>query len=170
MSLSKVHFITIAFIAILVSNPTYAVTFARAATVVPFISFNVTQHVTTIEVKSEDLTRGCIDLPNNKSIAANVKMNFNRGVPVNVYNWGSGRILVKESGYYLFTDASRPVIWGDWTGGTSTVTKWLPTTSRGMPLKRDTSGDCKLVNLASPPNFQCNALGAVPSALRAPSF
>jgi len=166
--LSKVHFITIAFIGILASNPTYAANFARlqvAATVIPFVSLNATQHVTTTyEIKSEDLIRGHIDPPN--SMTVNVKTNLNGGVPVYAYNRGSGRIPVMESGYCLFTDASRTVIWGDWTGCTSTVTNMVTKNSLGMPQKRHTSGDCKLVNSPSPPDFQCNALGAVPSAGR----
>ena len=108
MKLCKAHYIATAFAAILlVSNPTFAATSARlqvTATVLPFVSFNVTQHVTAYQVKSEDLVRGYIDLPN--SITVNVKTNLNGGVPVIVDNWGSNRLLVKESGTENFSDSS----------------------------------------------------------------
>lgn len=92
MKLRKAYYIATLISAILVSNPTLAATSARlqvSATVLPFVSFNATQHVTTYQVKSDDLIRGYIDLPN--SITVNVRTNLNGGVPVMVDNWGEER-------------------------------------------------------------------------------
>ena len=102
------YYIATAFAVILLaSNATFAATSAKiqvSATVLPFVSFNATQHVTTYQVKSEDLIRGYIDLPN--VITVNVRTNLNGGVPVIVDNWGEGKVLVKESGTGNFSDSS----------------------------------------------------------------
>jgi hypothetical protein len=101
------YYIASAFAVLLVSNPTFAATSARiqvSATILPFVSFNATKHVTTYQVKSEDLKRGYIDLPN--AITVNLRTNLNGGVPVIVDNWGVGKVLVKESGIGIFSDSS----------------------------------------------------------------
>lgn len=67
-----------------------------SATVLPFLSFNAAQHVTTYQVHSEDLQKGYVDLSN--SMTVNIRTNLNGGVPVVIENWGQGKVLVKESG------------------------------------------------------------------------
>lgn len=96
----KAHHIAIVFAALLFGTyPAFAATSARlhvSATVLPFVSFNAAQHVTTYQVNSEDLRRGYVDLPN--AITVNVRTNISGGVPVIVDNQGGARVLVKESG------------------------------------------------------------------------
>ena len=67
-----------------------------SASVAPFVSFNALQNVTTYQVKSEDIQRGYVDLPN--SITIKLRTNLNAGVPVIVENSEGARVLVKESG------------------------------------------------------------------------
>jgi len=108
VKIRKALYILPAFSAVLlVSHLSFAATSARlqvSATILPFVSFNATQHVTTYQVKSEDLKRGYIDLPN--AITVHVKTNMNGGVPVIVDNWGEGKVLVKESGTGIFSGSS----------------------------------------------------------------
>ena len=118
MKLNKAHFIATAIAAILMlSNHTFAATSAKlqvSATVLPFMSFYASQHVTTYQVKSEDLKRGYVDLPN--AITVNIRTNLNGGVPVIVDNWGEGKVMVMESGtgnlpvssFTLYTANNRP--------------------------------------------------------------
>jgi hypothetical protein len=75
-----------------------------SATIPPWVSFNAIQHAATYQVRSEDLNRGYIDLPN--SMTVNVRTNVNGGIPVIVDNWGSGRVLIRESGTATFSDGS----------------------------------------------------------------
>ena len=88
MKLHKAHHIATLFAAILLAaNPTFAATSARlqvSATVLPFVSFNASQHVTAYQVTSDDMKRGYIDLPN--AITVNIKTNLNGEVPVIVDN------------------------------------------------------------------------------------
>ncbi len=104
----KAHHIAIVFAVMLFGTyPAFAATSARlhvSATVLPFVSFNAAQHVTTYQVNSEDLRRGYVDLPN--AITVNVRTNINGGVPVIVDNQGGARILVKESGRGSFQGSS----------------------------------------------------------------
>ncbi|MFZ3208872.1 MAG: hypothetical protein WA140_08555 [Geobacteraceae bacterium] len=74
------------------------------ATVLPFLSFNAAQHVTSYNVRSEDILRGYIDL--SHSMTVNIRTNLNGVVPVMIENWGEGKVLVKESGTGNFTDSS----------------------------------------------------------------
>jgi hypothetical protein len=108
VKLHKAHYIATVFAAILlVANPIYAATSARlqvSAIVLPFVSFYASQHVANYQVKSEDLIRGYIDLPN--VITVNVRTNLKGGVPVIVDNWGEGKVLVKECGTGNFSDSS----------------------------------------------------------------
>ena len=107
MKLRIAYYITIAVAVILASNPTFAATSARiqvSATIIPFLSFHAAQHVMTYQVKSEDLIRGYIDLPN--AITVNIRTNLNGGVPVMVDNWGVGKVLIKESGTENFSEGS----------------------------------------------------------------
>jgi hypothetical protein len=67
-----------------------------SATVLPFVSFNAIQHVTTYQVKSDDIKRGYVDLPN--SVTVTVRTNLSSGVPVVVENPGGDRVLIRESG------------------------------------------------------------------------
>jgi hypothetical protein len=87
--------------------PSFAGTSAKlqvTATVLPFVKFSAVQHVAAYQVSSDDIKRGYIDLPD--SLTVNVSTNVNGGVPVVVENWGSGRLLVKESGTGNFSDSS----------------------------------------------------------------
>ena len=96
----KAHHIAVVLAVVLFSTyPAFAATTTKiqiSATILPFVSFNAAQHVATYQVKSEDLRRGYVDLPN--AITVNVRTNVNGGVPVFVDKWGGGRIMVKESG------------------------------------------------------------------------
>lgn len=75
-----------------------------SATVLPFLNFNAAQHVTTYQVRGEDLRRGYVDL--SRSMTVNIRTNLNGGVPVVIENWGQGKVLVKESGTANFSDSS----------------------------------------------------------------
>jgi hypothetical protein len=104
---NALYIVTAFAVVLLASHPGFAATSARiqvSATILPFVSFNATQHVTTYQVKSEDLKRGYIDLPN--VITVNLRTNLNGGVPVIVDNWGGGKVLIKESGTGIFSDSS----------------------------------------------------------------
>lgn len=94
------NFFTTLIIAILLSASTsFAATAAKvhvSATVLPFVSFDAVQHVTTYQVKSADIKRGYIDLPN--SMTVKVRTNLTTGVSVIVENAGMGRVLIRESG------------------------------------------------------------------------
>lgn len=93
--------------ALLGGTPSFAATSARIqviATVLPFVSFNASQHVATYQVRSEDLRRGYVDLPN--SLTVTLRTNVGSGVPVIIDNWGSGRVLVRESGTGTFADGT----------------------------------------------------------------
>jgi len=81
------------------ASSSFAATSAKVhvtATVLPFVSFDAIQHVTTYQVNSDDIKRGYIDLPN--SMTVKVRTNLNAGVPVIVENAGVGRVLIRESG------------------------------------------------------------------------
>ena len=108
VKLRTAHYIATVFAAILLgAHPGFAATSAKlqvSATVLPFVSFNAAQRVTVYQVKSEDLIRGYIDLPN--SITVNVRTNLSGGVPVMIDNWGQGKVLVKESGTGIFSDGT----------------------------------------------------------------
>lgn len=98
---------TILSFILLSSVPVLAATSARihvTANVLPFLSFNATQHLTTYQVRSTDLKRGYIDLPS--AITVNIRTNVNSSVPVIVDNWGNGKVLVKESSSGSFSDGS----------------------------------------------------------------
>jgi hypothetical protein len=96
----KCSYIATAITAILsVSSPCFAATSANvhvSATVLPFVSFNAIQNVTSYQVNSDDIKRGYIDLPN--SMTVNVKTNLNTAVPVIVENSGGDTVLIRESG------------------------------------------------------------------------
>ncbi len=86
-------------ISMLSAVSSFAATSARlyvSATVLPFVSFNAVQHVTTYRVSSDDIKRGYVDLPN--SMTVNVRTNLDAGVPVTVENAEKERVLVRESG------------------------------------------------------------------------
>ena len=106
MKFFPVQYIATIFSVILVGSvPCFAAQSARihvTAKVLPFLSFNATQHVTTYQVRSTDLKRGFIDLPS--VITVNIRTNVNSGLPVIVDNWGNGKVLVKESGTGNFSD------------------------------------------------------------------
>jgi hypothetical protein len=98
---------TILSVILLSSVPVFAATSAKihvTANVLPFLTFNATQHVTTYQVRSTDLKRGYVDLPS--AITVNIRTNVNSGVPVIVDNWENGKVLVKESGTGSFSDGS----------------------------------------------------------------
>ena len=67
-----------------------------SATVLPFVSFNAVQNVTSYQIKSEDIQRGYLDLPN--AITVKVQTNLKAGVPIIVENFGAAKVLIKESG------------------------------------------------------------------------
>ena len=66
------------------------------ATVLPFVSFNAIQHISTYRVNNDDIKRGYIDIPN--SMTVNVRTNLNAGVPVILEHPEGGRVLVRENG------------------------------------------------------------------------
>jgi hypothetical protein len=115
----RVSFLTNLLAALLlVTSPCLAANSANllvTATVLHYVSVNAAQHVTTYRVRSEDLKRGYIDLPN--SLTVTVRTNVNGEVPVIVDSWGSGRILVKESGTGSFSGNSFTLnTAGHWSG------------------------------------------------------
>jgi hypothetical protein len=71
-----------------------------SATILPFLSLNAVQNVTTYQVKTADIQRGYIDLPN--AITIKVRTNLNTGVPVIVENSGTAKVLIKEKGRPVF--------------------------------------------------------------------
>lgn len=73
-----------------------------SANVLPFVSFNAVQHVTSYQVKSDDIKRGYIDLP--ASMTVSVRTNMNAGVPVFFENAGGASVLIRESGRTDFID------------------------------------------------------------------
>ena len=84
------------------------------AHVLPFVSFNAVQHVSTYQVKGEDIKRGYIDLP--ASMTVSVRTNLREGVPVFFENTAGASVLIRESGrtdfnghsFTLNTDDYRP--------------------------------------------------------------
>ena len=67
-----------------------------SATVLPFVSLAASQRVASYQVRSEDLRRGYVDLPD--SLMVNFSTNVNGGVPVSIESAGAGSVLVSESG------------------------------------------------------------------------
>lgn len=67
-----------------------------SAAILPFVSFNAVQNVTTYQVNSADIQRGYVDLPN--AITIKIRTNLNTGVPVIVENSGNAKVLIKEKG------------------------------------------------------------------------
>lgn len=89
------------------TNPSFAASSAKltvSATVLPWINFNASQHVAAYEVRSEDLKKGYVDLPN--SITVTLSTNVNREITIMVDNWGIGMIMIKESGTENFSKNS----------------------------------------------------------------
>jgi hypothetical protein len=67
-----------------------------SATILPSVSFNAVQNVTSYQVNRADIQRGYVDLPN--AITIKVSTNFKAGVPVIVQNSGAAKVLIKEKG------------------------------------------------------------------------
>lgn len=105
--MSSRKFFSALLIAILLgASPSFAATSAKlhvTATVLPFVSFNAIQNVTTYQVNSEDIKRGYIDLPN--AVTVNVRTNLNAGIPVMLESLGENRVLISESGRAAFVDS-----------------------------------------------------------------
>lgn len=94
------------FFAAFLAMPSFATTSAKihvSATVLPYVNFNAVQNVYTYQVKSEDLQRGYVDLPD--SITVNLRTNTQNGVNVMIENSGSGKVLVRERGTADFTES-----------------------------------------------------------------
>lgn len=88
------------------SLPSVAATSVKvhvSATVLPYVDFRASQNVKSYQVRSEDLQRGYIDLPN--AITVNLRTNTQNGVHVMIENLGSGTVLVKESGSAVYAES-----------------------------------------------------------------
>ena len=82
---------------LLVASSCFATTAANirvTATVLPYMNFNSTQHGTTYQVRSDDLKRGYVDLPQVMTVT--VKTNVNREVTFVVSDWRGSNITVRD--------------------------------------------------------------------------
>lgn len=93
------RYMTVVFFAVLaIAAPGFAATAEKlhvTATVLPFVFFNSIQNVATYQVRSDDIKRGYVDIPN--AVTVTLRTNVTRGITVIVDNRGSGRILLKEN-------------------------------------------------------------------------
>lgn len=75
-----------------------------SANVLPFVSFQAIQHVSSYRVSEEDIKRGYVDLP--ASMTVKVRTNLRAGVPVFFEGTAGGKVLIRESGETHFVDQS----------------------------------------------------------------
>lgn len=75
-----------------------------SAVIPPFLRFNAVQNVTSYEIKSADIERGYLDLPN--AVTVSITTNLRSGIPVAVENLGNERVVVKETGATQFNGSS----------------------------------------------------------------
>ncbi|GFO54626.1 hypothetical protein GMSM_16330 [Geomonas sp. Red276] len=109
MAVRKATVAILSVLALLLVTPaawggTAATTLRVGAAVLPYVSLDARQQMTTYYVADEDVARGYIDL--SGAVTVSFRTNLERGVPVGVENLGEGRVLVSEAGKGNFVSSA----------------------------------------------------------------